>query len=1054
MGKLKQTAANVRAAIKNTRDFIDGTAGQKQLKDIRNKKNKYLSAKDAKKEEELLVLERNLQATRCSVFRSYLPQVKDCYEPPKDEETGQDEETLCTQANNRVMWFDITKWVEDPRENSIEKLSNVYQSLCSEQCAVALIYRRRKDTCRVTLAVANPAEEDAVTVVQGLNERLRSALRGNFPGSEYTQAELGILQGFEAAPQEKAEASDPELAEDPVYVSVVTNTATEKSEKFISQGIEKLLDGFVPTQDSEEYTLVLLGAPLADCEQELQALYDRYTAISPFASVQCQQSISDSSTAMQGVNISGGFSLNHSRNMSGSAGVNVLGAQVGASESRSTGVGISAMLGRYMGTSEMVGMSDGKTMTYTNSEVRHILSMLETQIKRLEQCRALGTWRFAAYVFSANEVMTDNVAHMYASLTQGEASYLEQVSINSWGHEEKETSLYIRRCLSGLQHPVFCLKANVAEERLVYPAVVDLTTIVSGKELARALNFPQKSVPGLPVIRCAAFGRNVMSKDVQCVGDIPLGYIYHMQRCEKNIPVLLESNRLSMHTFITGSTGSGKSNTIYHLLDKLSAHGKTFLVVEPTKGEYKSVLDKRKDVAVFSTNPDTADSLLLRLNPFSFPSGVHVYEHMDRLVEIFNVCWPMYAAMPAVLKDAIERAYVDAGWDLRTSRNRYNDRLFPTFIDVLREIDEVMDASQYSADSKGDYKGALCTRLHSLTNGINGMIFAANEIENEVLFDKNAIVDLSRVGSAETKALIMGFLVMKLQEYRMSKGGMNEMLRHVTVLEEAHNLLRRVPSMQSSEGVNLAGKSVEMLANAIAEMRTYGEGFIIADQSPGLLDEAVIRNTNTKIILRLPDYADRQLVGKAIGLNDDQIDELAKLKQGVAAVYQNDWVEPVLCQMDRFEVPGVESCEKAYHVKPADAQEASPIDVQTLLAELASSQLSIELTDRRILNAELPARVKCSLFDYTQNGQADKTEQLCAIAYDFFNSEQVLQKAEHITDATQWMHFVRSTLKPKLTDLSPREVEIILAMIVYAEMQRHPEHERMIYCLYKEGSVC
>ena len=91
-------------------------------------------------------------------------------------------------------------------------------------------------------------------------------------------------------------------------------------------------------------------------------------------------------------------------------------------------------------------------------------------------------------------------------------------------------SCYIRRCLSNLQHPVFCLKQDVAEEKLIYPTVTDLTTIVSGKELARALNFPQKSVPGLPVIRCAAFGRNVMSKDKQYHGDIHLGCIYHMQK--------------------------------------------------------------------------------------------------------------------------------------------------------------------------------------------------------------------------------------------------------------------------------------------------------------------------------------------------------------------------------------------------------------------------------------------------------------------------------------------------------------------------------------------
>lgn len=125
---------------------------------------------------------------------------------------------------------------------------------------------------------------------------------------------------------------------------------------------------------------------------------------------------------------------------------------------------------------------------------------------------------------------------------------------------------------------------------------------------------------------------------------------------------------------------------------------------------------------------------------------------------------------------------------------------FPTFIDVLQQIDAVMDESQYSADSKGDYKGSLCTRLRSLTNGINGMIFSADELDSADLFDRNVIVDLSRVGSTETKALIMGLLVMKLQEYRMSQGGMNKTLRHATVLEEAHNLLKRTSAVQSAVG--------------------------------------------------------------------------------------------------------------------------------------------------------------------------------------------------------------------------------------------------------------
>ena len=157
------------------------------------------------------------------------------------------------------------------------------------------------------------------------------------------------------------------------------------------------------------------------------------------------------------------------------------------------------------------------------------------------------------------------------------------------------------------------------------------------------------------------------------------------------------------------------------------------------------------------------------------------------------------------------------------------------------------------------------------------------------------------MGSTETKSLITGILFIKLQEHRMtSNNGANSKLRHVTVLEEAHNLLRKTSTSQSQEGTNLQGKSVEMISNSIAEMRTYGEGFIIADQAPNLLDDSAIRNTNTKIILRLPQQEDRESVGKSASLNDDQINEIPKLKTGVAVVYQNNWMEPVLCKVDEF----------------------------------------------------------------------------------------------------------------------------------------------------------
>jgi hypothetical protein len=403
---------------------------------------------------------------------------------------------------------------------------------------------------------------------------------------------------------------------------------------------------------------------------------------------------------------------------------------------------------------------------------------------------------------------------------------------------------------------------------------------------------------------------------------------------------------------------------------------------------------------VLGTNPKY--TRLLRINPFRFPDGIDVLEHLDRLVEMFNVCWPMYAAMPAILKEAIVRAYEAAGWNLRTSTNKYGE-IYPVFKDVLEQIKLVVTESDYSNDSKGDYKGALITRVNSLTTGLNHSIFTTDETPDDELFEKNTIVDLSRIGSVETKSLIIGLLVMRLQEYRMSnKKSSNSELRHITVLEEAHSLLKRTSTEQSQENANLLGQSVEMLANSIAEMRTYGEGFIIADQSPGLLDMSVIRNTNTKIILRLLEYGDRTLTGRAASLNEKQIDELAKLERGVAAVYQNDWVEPVLVKINRCKID-----EKPYKVMEeedfATDRENARAAVYILLKGRVQEKLDVDTDqiERAItrLNAPAESRIMLSelLAEYRTNGKIhawldEHHVYLSKIVTDIFNCRSLVER--------------------------------------------------------------
>ena len=543
------------------------------------------------------------------------------------------------------------------------------------------------------------------------------------------------------------------------------------------------------------------------------------------------------------------------------------------------------------------GQTRQQTLEIIDKGVEQLLEKISHHLTRINEAKTYGGWNSAAYFIGDNRASSETLASIFLGLIRGENSATEDFALSTWANATKDKKSVLE-WLAHLEHPQ--IKSNFS--RTVPIEYLTPATLITGKEMAIQLSLPRRSTSTVAVVETQAFGRKVQWINQQNAGDesrrLELGNLRHLW---ENLPqnISLNLDHLTGHMFISGSTGSGKSNTLYEILDQVDRAGIPFMVIEPAKGEYKHVFGHRKNVQVYGTNPTQAE--LLRINPFSFPPGIHVLEHIDRLIEIFNVCWPMYAAMPAVLKEAILLAYEDAGWDLSSSCNPVHATLFPGFNDLLFSLEQVIESSSYSQEAKSNYIGALSTRVKSLINGLNGQIFSANELDNSTLFDQSTLIDLSRVGSNETKSLIIGMLIMRLSEYRMSCGHMNQPLQHITVLEEAHNILRRSNGTSGPEGAGMAEKSIEMLTNAIAEMRTYGEGFIIVDQSPNAVDIAAIRNTNTKIIMRLPDETDRRLIGKSVALSDDQLEEIAKFPKGVAVIYQNDWLEPVLCQINKFQ---------------------------------------------------------------------------------------------------------------------------------------------------------
>lgn len=615
-----------------------------------------------------------------------------------------------------------------------------------------------------------------------------------------------------------------------------------------------------------------------------------------------------------------------------------------------------------LGKTATIGSSKNYTLTIHNKHIEELMKRIDQELERISMSESTGLWSVASYFFSYDNdfASAESASTIFKSIMQGEESGVETSAINSWIDNSQKMKM-LTNSVCHLSHPVFRNNLTVNGENIK----VENSSLLSSKELAMLLSLPHKSVPGFPVVEHVSLAKEVIRNNESLMKrEVSLGCIFDLGKAYTENRVKLDVKSLTQHVFVTGSTGCGKSETIYKLINETKQVGTKFLVIEPAKGEYKNVFG---DVNVFGTNPLIMP--LLRINPFSFPTGVHVLEHIDRLTEIFNVCWPMYSAMPAVLKKAMLDAYESCGWDLRLSVNRLSqgEDVYPSFLDLFLSLEKVITESAYSEEVKSNYSGALLTRVESLTNGLNGEIFSVNELSDMVLFDENCIIDLSRVGSQETKSLIMGILIMRLSEYRMTGANTpNSALKHLTVLEEAHNILKRMSTEQSQEGSNMAGKSVEMITNAIAEMRTYGEGFVIVDQSPTSVDKAAIKNTNTKIVMRLPDEDDRKVSGKAAGMNDKQIDEIAKLPTGVAVVYQNDWVSPVLCKIDRMENSRVIFNEQKDSILELNSENDINYIIEFLLAgqtENTQKAFDIIQIEKSVRAFNMPSKVRMALLD-------------------------------------------------------------------------------------------
>lgn len=425
-------------------------------------------------------------------------------------------------------------------------------------------------------------------------------------------------------------------------------------------------------------------------------------------------------------------------------------------------------------------------------------------------------------------------------------------------------------------------------------AAYKFQTIINSDQLGVLSALPMKEYPGYYVDNYVEFDLSNRPR-YQMEEPVPIGDIVRAGRSSQ-MPMeniyAIEKNDYTRHCLIIGITGGGKTNTSKSLLRTLWCQEADkripFLVIESAKREYWELrnLDHFEDLMVYTLgSEDPQRAVRYRLNPFETIPGISLQSHIDLLLATFKTAFEMYPPMPYVLETAVYEIYKDRGWDIVTNENRFGFNLYPTISDLYDKIGYTVASMGYDKEVSSNIRSALEARIHSLMIGGKGaMLNTSRSVPIVSLLSCPTVLELEDIGDDETKSFVIGILLVQLYEYRKcQKDKINgaKKLQHILIVEEAHRLLKHV----SEEANPTQAKSVEFFCNMLAEIRTYGQGIFIADQIPTKLAPDTIKNTNLKIVHRTVAREDREAIGQAMNMSEDQIAYLSSLPRGFAAVY-------------------------------------------------------------------------------------------------------------------------------------------------------------------------
>jgi len=355
-------------------------------------------------------------------------------------------------------------------------------------------------------------------------------------------------------------------------------------------------------------------------------------------------------------------------------------------------------------------------------------------------------------------------------------------------------------------------------------------------------------------------------------GEFLLGTIVYGRK--PLFPLYLRRENFIKHIGIFSITGGGKTNLAQLLVLGLLDKDIPFLVVD-WKRSYRALYSlenpKVRTIRILSVGRKTGSPF--HWNPLRGPPGVHPKTWISIVAETLERSHISGPGVADVFIDLFDQKFEEFGvYEGKHER-------WPNFFDANEEL------------QRTQFKGRRMLWQDSCTRIINTFIFSPpaagafnsrHPIQLETLLGQPVIIELDQELPKPLRVFFSDIILRWIHLYRLGQGETDE-LRHVTFLEEVHNLFPKN---------SIEKQSTNSLENVFREIRGFGEGLVNITQHPSLLPIYVLGNSNTQIYLGLQHEDDILTAKRALFLEPEELNFLDRLAVGEGVVKIKGRINP------------------------------------------------------------------------------------------------------------------------------------------------------------------